>query len=52
MIKTSSCNQCHDQLAAHGGSQRVVELGILCHTPQTTNPNTGNAVDFKVSISK
>ena len=52
VIKTSSCNKCHDQLAAHGGSRRVVELCILCHTPQTTNPNTGNTVDFKVFIHK
>jgi OmcA/MtrC family decaheme c-type cytochrome len=52
VIKTSSCNKCHDQLAAHGGSRRAVELCILCHTPQTTSPGNGNTVDFKVFIHK
>src|SRR5207244_10224042 len=40
IIKTSSCDTCHDQVSAHGGSRRSVELCVLCHTPQTVNPNT------------
>ena len=52
IIRTASCDQCHDQLSAHGGSRRAVALCILCHTPQTTDPNTGNTVDFKVFIHK
>ncbi len=52
IIKTASCNTCHDQLAAHGGSRRVFELCILCHTAQTSNANTGNTLDFKVFIHK
>lgn len=52
IVKTATCDRCHDQLAAHGGSRRNVELCILCHTPQTTNPGTGNTVDFKVFIHK
>lgn len=51
-IKTESCNQCHDQLSAHGGARRSVELCVLCHTPQTTDPDTGNTVDFKVMVHK
>lgn len=52
VIRTSSCNKCHDQLAFHGGSRRGVELCNLCHTPQTLDPDTGNTVDFKVMIHK
>ena len=52
VIETSSCNQCHDQLSAHGGSRRGVNLCVLCHTPQNIDPNTGLTVDFKFFIHK
>lgn len=52
VIRTESCNACHDQLAFHGGSRRGIELCVLCHTPQTTDPDTGNTVDFKVMVHK
>ena len=52
LIKTQSCNQCHDPLSAHGGARQSVELCVLCHTPQTTDPDTGNTVDFKVMVHK
>ncbi|HXB75239.1 MAG TPA: OmcA/MtrC family decaheme c-type cytochrome [Candidatus Acidoferrales bacterium] len=51
VIRTTSCNKCHDQLAAHGGSRRSVELCIMCHQPQNSDPN-GNSADFKVMIHK
>ncbi len=52
VIKTQSCNACHDQLSFHGGSRRGIELCVLCHTPQTTDPDTGNTLDLKVFIHK
>jgi OmcA/MtrC family decaheme c-type cytochrome len=51
-IKTESCNACHDELSAHGGSRRGVEMCVLCHTPQTMDPDTGNTVDLKVMVHK
>jgi OmcA/MtrC family decaheme c-type cytochrome len=52
VIRTQSCNKCHDQLAAHGGSRRSMELCIMCHTPQSVDPDTGNSVDMKVMTHK
>jgi OmcA/MtrC family decaheme c-type cytochrome len=52
VVRTATCDHCHDQLSAHGGSRRGVNLCVLCHQPQTVDPDTGNTVDFKVFIHK
>ena len=52
LIRTASCNKCHDQLSAHGGSRRGIEMCVLCHTPQTTDPDTGNTLDLPVMAHK
>ena len=64
VVRTVDCNACHGLpngmttstgsagLAAHGGSRRDVQLCIMCHQPQTSDPNTGNSLDMKVFIHK
>ena len=52
VVATNACNQCHDPLIGHGGSRLVVELCIMCHTPQTINPDTQLTQDMKVLIHK
>lgn len=52
VIRSASCNQCHQQLAFHGGSRVGLDLCIMCHTPQTTDPDTGNTVDMPVMTHK
>ncbi len=52
VVETSTCNQCHDPLSAHGGARTEVGLCVMCHTPQSTDPNTGNTVNFPVMIHK
>ncbi len=52
VVRTETCNKCHDDLAFHGGSRKGMDLCIMCHTPQTTDPDTGNTLDAKVWIHK
>ncbi|MBI4491561.1 MAG: OmcA/MtrC family decaheme c-type cytochrome [Chloroflexi bacterium] len=52
VVKTDACNACHTNLAAHGGTRRDTRLCVLCHTSQTTDPETGNPVEFKVLVHK
>jgi OmcA/MtrC family decaheme c-type cytochrome len=52
IIETASCNACHDQLSAHGGSRRGMNMCVLCHQPQNVDPNTGDTLDAKVFFHK
>lgn len=54
VIRTESCQRCHvDSFAFHGTTGRTsVQMCVLCHTPQTTDPDTGNTVNFPVMIHK
>jgi OmcA/MtrC family decaheme c-type cytochrome len=52
VVSTKACNQCHDQLSAHGGQRRGVEICVMCHTPAMIDSGTGQSVDFKVFIHK
>jgi OmcA/MtrC family decaheme c-type cytochrome len=52
VIKTASCNTCHDQLSAHGGSRRGLDLCAICHNPQNLDPNDGKTFDAKVFFHK
>ncbi len=48
----NACNQCHDPLAAHGDVRVDAKLCVLCHSPQTTDADTGNLLDMRVFIHK
>ena len=52
VIRTASCNTCHDQLAFHGGYAHGVEMCVMCHQPQNADPSTGNSLDLKVMAHK
>lgn len=52
VIRTASCNRCHDQLAEHGGHAFGVEQCVMCHQPQNADPATGNSLDLKVMAHK
>jgi len=53
IVKTSTCNECHNQLALHGGTRIETKLCVTCHNPGSWVAGTPNTpVDFKVMIHK
>lgn len=55
IVQTATCNECHNQLAAHGGGMRIeTKLCVTCHNPGSWDNTPGNVqtVDFKVMIHK
>ena len=50
--QATACNQCHNPLAAHGGTRQDVKLCVLCHSPQNSDPDTGNDLSMRVFIHK
>ncbi len=36
----------------HGGSRQGLDLCIMCHQPQNSDPDTGNSLDMKVLTHK
>ncbi len=51
VIRTQSCNKCHDPLQAHD-ERKGIGLCVICHQPQTSDPSSGNTLDMKVFIHK
>lgn len=52
IVDTQTCNTCHTRLAVHGGVRREVQLCIMCHSPQSSDAQSGNSVDFAEMIHK
>ena len=53
IVRTATCNKCHDKLSAHGtGGRSSMEVCITCHQPQTSDPDTGNTVDMTTMVHK
>jgi OmcA/MtrC family decaheme c-type cytochrome len=59
VVPDAKCNQCHDQLALHGGQRLVIAECVICHNPvktDTAQRPAGNgepeSVDFKRMIHR
>ncbi|HLH00827.1 MAG TPA: OmcA/MtrC family decaheme c-type cytochrome [Bryobacteraceae bacterium] len=52
VIRSQSCDSCHGQLSFHGGYAQGMNMCVLCHQPQNSDPTTGNSLDLKVMIHK
>jgi OmcA/MtrC family decaheme c-type cytochrome len=53
-----ACRSCHNPslpdgaVESHGGARQKMELCVLCHTPQTIDPDTGHTQDMPVLTHK
>lgn len=52
VITTDTCNNCHSELAFHGGTRREMILCQVCHTEQTVDPESGQSVEFQEMIHR
>lgn len=52
IVKTETCNTCHNKLAMHGGGRIEMQYCVTCHNPGSVDPESGNTVDFKVMVHK
>jgi OmcA/MtrC family decaheme c-type cytochrome len=52
VVATETCNECHNDLALHGGSRKDTKYCVTCHNPGSIDANSTNTVDFKVMIHK
>jgi len=52
VVADSNCNSCHGDLEGHGGRYSKTAMCMMCHTPQSTDPDTGNTLNFPVMLHK
>jgi OmcA/MtrC family decaheme c-type cytochrome len=52
IVETSTCDNCHTFLSEHGGARVEVQYCVMCHSPGTTDPYSGNTLDMKQMIHK
>lgn len=52
IVDDTTCLNCHQQLAFHGGARTEVAYCVMCHNPSSFDPSSGNTIDFKVMFHK
>ena len=52
IVDRKSCNQCHGDLAAHGGGRFQPDYCVTCHQPGSRDVESGSTMDFRVMVHK
>jgi OmcA/MtrC family decaheme c-type cytochrome len=52
VVTLEACNRCHAPAVEAHDARLGTQVCMTCHSPQSTDPDSGNTVDFKVMIHK
>jgi OmcA/MtrC family decaheme c-type cytochrome len=52
IVALSACNTCHGPAVRAHGTRLGTQLCLTCHTSQTSDPDTGNSVEFVELVHK
>ena len=52
LVDDTTCKNCHQVLAWHGGARTEIQYCVMCHNPSSIDPSSGNTLDFKVMFHK
>jgi len=52
VVRTDTCNNCHTDLAFHGGTRKEVNMCSMCHQPGVLDLETGIPISMEVMIHK
>lgn len=50
MVSVDSCNECHGELAMHGGGRLDTDYCVVCHNPGNTDPNSGEVLAMSTMV--
>jgi OmcA/MtrC family decaheme c-type cytochrome len=52
VVALEACNRCHAPAVEAHDSRLGVQVCLTCHSPQSTDPESGNTVDFKQMVHR
>jgi OmcA/MtrC family decaheme c-type cytochrome len=52
MVDIATCNNCHNNLALHGGGRVDTEYCVVCHNNGTTDANSGLVLNMATMVHK